>query len=333
MAISHNSDFLFIFEAILCNPNGDPDQENKPRMDYDTETNLVTDVRIKRYIRDFLKGSGEEIFVDLEGDTKVTMEKKITEVLNRIWDDDAEMRRVLGSAEMFAEYQKIKEKDAVKTIGKIVTDKPANDQVNKALMNGLVSQKFVDIRMFGSAFAVKGFNRSITGAIQLNWGYSLNKVYLLDSDTIASVMNDANSTFGKDYRVKYSLLAFHGTINKAAASTTGLTDEDVEKFRKALWQSVSANPTRSKLNQYPKLYVEVRYNDGFYNGHLGDLRGLVSALPKVADTDREVRSLSDLNFDFSKLKAVLEAERGKSIKEIIVQSSSDVQNALESWKS
>ena len=122
MAISHNSDFLFIFEAILCNPNGDPDQENKPRMDYDTETNLVTDVRIKRYIRDFLKGSGEEIFVDLEGDTKVTMEKKITEVLNRIWDDAAEMRRVLGSDEMFAEYQKIKEKDAVKTIGKIVTD-------------------------------------------------------------------------------------------------------------------------------------------------------------------------------------------------------------------
>lgn len=331
MAISNNSDFLFLFEAILCNPNGDPDQENKPRMDYDTETNLVTDVRIKRHIRDFMKGSGEEIFVDLEGDSKVTMEKKIIEVLNRIWNDDVQMRKILGSDEAFAEYEKIKEKDAAKTIGKIVTDKPANESVNKALMNGLVSQKFIDIRMFGSAFAVKGFNRSITGAIQLNWGYSLNKVYLLDSDTIASVMNDGNSTFGKDYRVKYSLLAFHGAINKNAATTTGLSDTDVEKFREALWQSISANPTRSKLNQYPKLYVEVKYKEGFSNGHFGDLRGLVSVVPKVAD--REVRSLSDLNFDFSKLKVVLEAEKGQAIKEIIVRTSVDVQNAPESWKS
>ena len=47
-SITNSSDFLFIYEAIQCNPNGDPDQENKPRMDYDTNTNLVTDTRIKR---------------------------------------------------------------------------------------------------------------------------------------------------------------------------------------------------------------------------------------------------------------------------------------------
>jgi CRISPR-associated protein Csh2 len=50
----NNSDILFIYDAKLCNPNGDPDDENKPRMDYDTQTNLVSDVRLKRYLRDYL---------------------------------------------------------------------------------------------------------------------------------------------------------------------------------------------------------------------------------------------------------------------------------------
>ena len=280
MAISSNADFLFLFEASLCNPNGDPDQENKPRMDYDTNTNLVTDVRIKRYIRDYLKAQGEGIFVDLEGDSKVTMDSKLGSAIKRIWDNDQEMLKVLGSQELLKRYQNLKTGDAEKTVSKIINDKPDAPEVNQALLKGLVLGQFIDIRMFGSAFAIKGFNRSITGPIQMNWGYSLNKVFLLDSDTIASVMNDSNSTFGKDYRVKYSLIAVHGTINKAAAETTGLSDEDVEKFRNAIWNAISASPTRSKLNQYPKLYVEIQYNDGFHNGYFGDLRNLIAVTPK-----------------------------------------------------
>ena len=58
--ITNNSDFLFIYEAIKCNPNGDPDNENKPRMDYDTSTNLVSDIRVKRTMRDYLKTQEKE---------------------------------------------------------------------------------------------------------------------------------------------------------------------------------------------------------------------------------------------------------------------------------
>ena len=81
--IAHNSDFLFLYEAIQCNPNGDIDQENKPRMDYDNQINLVTDVRIKRYIRDFLKTLGKDIFVDMEGENKVSPDTKLNAVLDR----------------------------------------------------------------------------------------------------------------------------------------------------------------------------------------------------------------------------------------------------------
>src|SRR5690606_5374077 len=106
----------------------------------------------------------------------------------------------------------------------------------------LIKEKFIDIRMFGSAFAVAGFTKAYTGPIQLNWGYSFNRVELIDSSSIVTIMNDDNSTFGKDYRVHYSLLGFNGTINAAAAKLTGLTDGDVDTFRNALWQSIPASP-------------------------------------------------------------------------------------------
>lgn len=308
--IGENADFLFIYEAIQCNPNGDPDQENKPRMDYDTNTNLVTDVRVKRYIRNFLKDQGQDIFVDLVSENKVTMDVKLQDALSKIWDKDEIMKSLINNDELFKKYTKdYREADFEKTMSKMIDDKKMDKQINLAILSGLVREKFIDIRMFGSAFAVKGFTRSMTGPIQMNWGYSLNKVYLLDSSTISSIMNDGNSTFGKDYRVKYSLLAFHGSINKSAAKTTGLTEADLETFRSSLWNSISAEPTRSKLNQYPKLYVEIKYNDGYYNGHFGDLRNLISVATKEGINDREVRGMKDLEFDFSELTSLLDENK------------------------
>ncbi len=337
--ITENSDFLFFYEAIQCNPNGDPDQENKPRMDYDTNTNLVTDVRVKRYIRDYLKQTDEEIFVDFEGGSKVTMDEKLKAILRKIYDNDQEMQSIINNETLFEEYLKIKEKNKEETIKKLVAKKPANKKVNLAILSGLVRRRYIDIRLFGSAFAVDGFNRSMTGPIQLNWGYSLNNVYLMDSPTIVSIMNDDNSTFGKDYRVKYSLLAFHGSINQHAARTTGMTVSDRKLFREAIWNSISANPTRTKLNQFPKFYLEIVYNEGFHNGYFGDLRNMVKVNPRKVNAsskdlidDREVRGLDDLNISLENLKKVIsqnEGDNSKPIKEVIIKKSSDLENL---WK-
>jgi len=325
--IKYNSDFLFIYEAINCNPNGDPDQENKPRMDYDTQTNLVTDVRVKRYIRDLFKIEGKEIFVDMEGESKVKMDDRLKAILGRIWDKDDEMKSLINNDELFEAYKKIKGKDAETTVKDLVSKKPKNKEVNLAILSGLVREKFIDIRLFGSAFAVDGFNRSMTGPVQLNWGYSLNKVHLLDSSTIASIMNDGNSTFGKDYRVKYSLLAFHGSINKYAAQKTGMTEEDLTEFRNKIWAGITANPTRTKLNQYPKLYVEIVYKDGYHNGNFGDLRSLVSVKPATRNgiqlKDEEVLNINDLEMDFSKLKAVL--KDNKMVQDVIIKQVAEIE--------
>lgn len=330
MPIQNASDFLFIYEASQCNPNGDPDQENKPRMDYDTKTNLVTDTRVKRFIRDYIKSINEEevIFVDMEGNSKVSVDSKLKAVVKRTVDDpDALKKAFSDNSEASKVYDDIisQAKGDAEEVWKVVTDKKfKHKEVNYELLAYLVKEKFTDIRMFGSAFAVGGFTKAYTGPIQMNWGYSLNKVELMDSSSIVTIMNDDSSTFGKDYRVHYSLLALNGTINPQAAKTTGLEEADVATFRDALWQSIPASPTRSKLNQYPKLYVEIQYQKGISNGQFGDLRNFVATTPKEGISDKQVRRFTDLMLDAQPLKELV-ANHRDVIKEVVVKTSPDVQ--------
>jgi CRISPR-associated protein Csh2 len=334
-SITNSSDFLFIYEASQCNPNGDPDQENKPRMDYDTKTNLVTDTRVKRFIRDYLKATNEEelIFVDMEGNSKVSVDNKLRAVVKRTVENEGELEKAFSDKpDALKVYKEIisKEKDA-ESVWKTITDKKfKHKEVNYELLAYLVKEKFVDIRMFGSAFAVGGFTKAYTGPIQLNWGYSFNRVELIDSSSIVTIMNDDSSTFGKDYRVHYSLLGFNGTINAPAARSTGLTNEDVIVFRNAIWESIPASPTRSKLNQYPKLYLEIIYNEGVSNGQFGDLRNFVEATPKEGITDKQVRRFKDLNIDLDSLKKLIKENKGsdKKIKEVIIKTSVDFDFSL-----
>lgn len=319
--IQNNSDFLFIYEAINCNPNGDPDQENKPRMDYDTNTNLVTDTRLKRYIRDYFMQQDKDVFVSMENGRKVNPDQKLEIVVDRL----------LTNSEMVEEY--FEGNDELKeAFGAIISKKKDKEGVFKALqskknrtlntfiLDKIVKETFLDIRLFGSAFAVGGFTQAYTGPVQINWGYSFNEVHPIDSDSIVTIMSDDSSTFGKDYRVHYSLLAFHGVANKHAAKSTGLSDDDMKAFRDAVWNAIPSLPTRSKLNQYPKLYLEIIYNDGYHNGHFGDLRDYVDCKPqKGVDDFKKVRKYKDLDVDFSRLEKLIQENKGEVIKEVKVE--------------
>jgi CRISPR-associated protein Csh2 len=325
--IKENSDFLFLYEAILSNPNGDPDHENRPRMDYDTKTNLVTDVRLKRFIRDYLTDKGKEIFVNMESDAKVSMEMKMKAEINRILSNKENIELIFKDS---PEFKSIFDELFPQEENLFETETPENiyDQVKKDkklaefLLSKLVNLFFIDVRMFGSAFAIESFKKAFTGPIQINWGYSLHPVELVKSDSIVTIMNEGESTFGKDYRLYYSLIAYNGTINKNAAKTTGLTETDRETFRDAIWNAIPANPTRSKVNQYPKLYVEIIYNDGYSNGYFGDLRNYVEVKPKID----HIRKLEDLEVSFGKLKTLLDEYKGenKPIKDVVIKSSSDI---------
>jgi len=291
-AIERNSEILYIYDARMCNPNGDPDDENKPRMDYTQNINLVSDVRLKRYIRDYLMDyKGGVIFVS-------KVEGKTVDATNRL------KKLIENNKEDIKNDEKLKD----------LLDKNLPNEKNLSKHLPWLLSKLVDIRFFGATMPIKsdvgrGASITFTGPIQFNWGYSLNKVSgPINSSTITSTFAGAGedySTMGKDFRVDYSLIAFHGIISAKRAEHTNLTDEDIDLFDDAMINAIPLEATtRSKTGQYPLLYIRIEYNTSEF--FLGDLRRYV----KIADREGKempveetgkLRSPDDYTLDLSKL--------------------------------
>ena len=245
--IKNNSEILFIYDAKMTNPNGDMDNENKPRMDYDTDTNLVSDVRLKRYLRDYFeKQLGEDIFITENA------------------------------------------KDA----------KDRGTQLTKA---NKTHKDLIDARMFGAVFAATGGNDRLTGPIQFNWGYSLNKVELNESSTITSSFSSGEGV-GKDYRVKYSVIAFNGAINANTAKGTELSDEDVKIFDKAMINAIPFCRTRSKIGQTPRLYLRIEFSNN--KTFLNDLREYIKF---QSEDELTARSIDDFEINIVDLAEYLKS--------------------------
>lgn len=255
----NNSEILYIYDAKLCNPNGDPDEENRPRMDAEREINLVSDLRLKRYIRDYLYDMGYDIFVRKVNDVPVTAKKRVE-----------------------------------------VDGKEFNPE------------KLIDVRLFGATIPVKDDTQTFIGPVQFNWGYSLNKIELLEASITSHFATDEKAkqgTIGKDYRVKYSLIAFFGVISGKRANRTKLTNDDIKLLDKAMKEAIPLQATRSKIGQYPRLYIRVEYNDD--KTVLGDFRDYI----KIIEHEENIRDINEIKLDITELIKLLDDNRSK-IKEI-----------------
>lgn len=248
----NNSEILYLYDAKLTNPNGDPDEENRPRMDYEREINLVSDLRMKRYIRDYLIDMGYELFVSKIDGQSVTAERRIEK------------------------------------LGKSDSD--------------TILDSLIDVRLFGATIPIKKNNKNFIGPVQFNWGYSLNRVELLEASItshFASGEGNKQGAIGKDYRVKYSFIAFSGVISGKRAEHTRLKDDDVKILDKAMRYAIPELATRSKIGQYPRLYIRVEYKDS--ETILGDLRDYL----KFSSNDESVRDIKEVKLDVTELKKFL----------------------------
>ena len=274
--ISNNHEILFVYDAKMCNPNGDPDNENKPRMDVDRELNLVSDLRLKRYIRDYIEQYLKKTIFVCNIDGRVV---NATERLN-----------------ILAQQKKV-------------------SKLEDLLDDDLLSE-LVDVRFFGATMPIKGeknkpgSSRKFIGPVQFNWGYSLNKVTLVDSNGITSHFSSESEktqgAMGKDYRVDYSLIAFHGIISAKRAEKTKLTDEDISVLDKAMVNSIPLMATRTKIGQYPRLYLRIEYNSPEFL--LGDLRKYIAI---DSDAKSPIRFVTDYKMDLSELKKLFDNNKGK----------------------
>lgn len=254
----NNSEILYLYDAKLTNPNGDPDEENRPRMDYERDINLVSDLRLKRYIRDYLFNEGRDIFVRRVDDKPVTADK-----------------RVKGLKDSSEEW---------------------------------ILKNWIDVRMFGATMTVKDNTRTYIGPVQFNWGYSLNKVELLEASITSHFSTNEKATqgtIGKDYRVKYSLIAFSGVISGKRAEKTQLTNVDINLLDKAMKNAIPNLATRSKIGQYPRLYLRVEYKDS--ETILGDLRDYIN----LKEKNENIRDVNECTIEIDRLVSHLNNNKDK----------------------
>lgn len=205
--LSQKIDFAVIFTATNANPNGDPLNGNRPRENYDGYGEM-TDVCIKRKIRNRLQDMGENIFVKSD---------------DRCDDGFDSLRSRADGCEEVNQYSKGK--------------KTNRDEFAKA-----ACKQWIDVRSFGQVFAFKGSEVSVgvRGPVSIGIATSVSPVDIVSTQITKSVNSEsgkeskASDTMGMKHRVEFGAYVVKGSINCQLAEKTGFSDEDAEKIKEAL---------------------------------------------------------------------------------------------------
>jgi len=308
--LKNRHEILFLYDVKDANPNGDPIDENKPRIDEETGYNIVTDVRLKRTIRDFLhEYKEEEIFVrEIEYEPGLVQDAKMrAKDFVKLFDGmDDDQKKVLDA---FLDPKKQitkKDFDTIKSIARI-------NLLNLA----------IDVRLFGATIPFEVSKKEVsdsnedlkssitfTGPVQFRMGRSLHRVntkFIKGTGAFASKPGRGQSTFREEYILPYSLIVYHGIANENAARHTQMTDQDFELLLEAIWKGTKNLISRSKFGQMPRLLLDIEYSEP--NFHIGDLDKLVSLKTEIPD--EAIRDVTDFTVNVLPLLEALQKEKDK----------------------
>lgn len=218
-------DFVLLFDVKDGNPNGDPDAGNLPRLDAETGNGLITDVCLKRKVRNFIQLSkqgepGFDIFIR----EKAILNNAIDEAHN-------------------SEEVKKQEKPADKT----------------EAARQFMCAKYFDIRTFGAVMSTGKNAGQVRGPVQMTFARSIDPIVSSEhSITRMAVATEAeaekqkgdNRTMGRKFTVPYGLYRAHGFVSAHLAAQTGFTNDDLnvlwEALEKMFWEDHSA--ARGEMN-------------------------------------------------------------------------------------
>ncbi|SEG63865.1 type I-C CRISPR-associated protein Cas7/Csd2 [Paenibacillus sp. UNC499MF] len=209
-SLDHKIDFAVVLSVTSANPNGDPLNGNRPRQNYDGYGE-ISDVAIKRKIRNRLQDLGESIFVqsnDRKNDSFGSLRERAdgNEELNKI------IKAKKSSGDDFA---------------------------------WVACQEWMDVRSFGQVFAFKGGAKGegvsvgVRGPVSVHTAKSVHPIDITSMQITKSVNSEPGKdrgpdTMGMKHRVDHGLYVFYGSINTQLAEKTGFTNEDAEKIKQAL---------------------------------------------------------------------------------------------------
>jgi len=212
--IKNRYEFVYLFDVENGNPNGDPDAGNMPRIDPETNYGIITDVCLKRKVRNFV-----DIVKKSESPFEIYVREKA--VLNQTHE---RAHQAIG----------VKEKDTGK--GR----KGSGDEVEKARQ--WMCANFFDVRTFGAVMSTGVNCGQVRGPVQLNFARSIDPIIPLEvsitrmavaTEKEAEAQSGDNRTMGRKHIVPYALYRAEGYISSFLAEQTGFNDADLE----LLWQA------------------------------------------------------------------------------------------------
>ncbi len=263
--INNRAEIAFFYDVRDNNPNGDPLAENKPRMDEETGIGIVTDVRLKRTIRDYLRDYENQIIL-----------------IDDFEKDDNTIKMARERAEDFIK----KNKDS----------KPLD-----LLIENCIDVRLFGCAI---PLGEKKKSIQLTGPVQFNYGRSVHKIepiLLQGTGAFASRPGMRQRTFRNDYIIHYGLYRFYGIINEKLGEIARLTESDIKLLIKALWKGTERLQSRSKIGHSPRLLVKLEYNEPeFFIGQIDKL--IITSKIDPSIDDLALRDISEFIFDIEPLE-------------------------------
>jgi CRISPR-associated protein Csd2 len=282
MSLSNRYDFVLLFDVSDGNPNGDPDAGNLPRIDAETGCGLVTDVCLKRKVRNYVQlkrgeTSPHRIFVK----EKAILNRTMEQAYNDLGIDLTIAPKDPGDG---------KGRNKVKT--------GQGSEVDKA--RAYMCQHYFDIRTFGAVMSTGPNAGQVRGPVQFTFARSVDPIVSLEhSITRMAVTTEAdaekqggdNRTMGRKFTVPYGLYKAHGFISASLAQQTGFTNEDRDLLWEALLNMFEHDRSAARgLMTTRGLYV-FEHDSTMGNAHAHELFDRISV--KLKDESKPSRSFQD----------------------------------------
>ena len=246
MSLTKRYDFALVFDVKDGNPNGDPDAGNMPRLDAETGHGLVTDVALKRKVRNFVAlVKDQEQRAPADGEKRFEIYVREKAILNQQHEraysalNLAPAHEEQGQLAIEMEAPEAKKKKPAKD-----KRKGSADDVTQA--RRWMCQNFFDVRTFGAVMSTGAMNcGQVRGPVQLTFARSVEPIVALEhSITRMAVATEAeaekqqgdNRTMGRKHTVPYGLYVAHGFVSSFLAKQTGFGPDDLELLWQALGQ-------------------------------------------------------------------------------------------------
>lgn len=254
MSLSNRYDFLLVFDVRDGNPNGDPDAGNLPRMDAESGHGLVTDVSLKRKVRNFVGLVKSE-----QPPYEIYIKEKA--VLNRTHE---------------RAYVEVGAGDSLK--GEDKKRRGSGDTVDKA--RAWMCKNFYDVRTFGAVMSTGVNCGQVRGPVQLTFARSVEPIIALEhSITRMAVATEAeaekqqgdNRTMGRKHTVPYGIYVAHGFVSAFLAKQTGFSNDDLELLWKALEQMFEHDRSAARGEMATRGLFVFKHDSELGNAHAHSL--------------------------------------------------------------